>query len=64
MLPFHCLNLNQSAYRFKIRCSVLAERADKIGGKGFGIEPGYGEKSRDAVDLGVAEIPDIRERNG
>ena len=36
----------------------------KIGGKGFGIEPGYGEKSRDAVDLSVAEISDIRERNG
>lgn len=35
MLPFRCLDLNQSAYRFKIRCSVLAERADKIGGKGF-----------------------------
>ena len=36
----------------------------KIGGKGFGIEATHSEKSRDAVDLGLAEIPDIRERNG
>ena len=31
----------------------------KIGGKGFGIEATHSEKSRDAVDLGLAEIPDI-----
>ena len=36
----------------------------KIGGKGFGIEARRGEKSRDTVDLGGAEIPDIRERDG
>jgi len=36
----------------------------KIGGKGFGIEATHSEKSRDAVDLGLAEIPDIRERDG
>ena len=36
----------------------------KICGKGFGIETRHGEKSRDTVDLGGAEIPDIRERDG
>ena len=32
-------------------------------GEGFGIEAAHGEKGRDAVDLGVAEILDSRERN-
>ena len=36
----------------------------KICGKGFGIETRHGEKGRNTIDLGLAEIPDIRERNG
>lgn len=36
----------------------------KIGGKGFGIETRHGEKGRNTIDLGLAEIPDIRERDG
>lgn len=35
----------------------------KICRKGFRIEAIRSEKSRDAVDLGVAEIPDVRERD-
>lgn len=34
----------------------------KICGKGSGIEAIHGEKCRNAVDLGVAEIPDFSER--
>jgi hypothetical protein len=36
----------------------------KICGKGFGIETRHGEKGRNTIDLGLAEIPDIRERDG
>lgn len=30
----------------------------------FEVRTIHGEKGRDAVDLGVTEIPDVRERDG